>query len=737
MPTTSERIARVLLKVSVDRTELTNTRQQIDTFNKTLADLERQKALSRLATDSARAVSEGKSLRTTLAQMKAELVKFGAESDEIAKVVREFDRLNEAASKAAASTAGSTGNKLLRSVGTDIRNLPALPIPGTGISTDVIGKVLNTLGRLDVSLKDLAISGGLASGAVIAVALAHENYRNVLKPIETLLNGIIAAQQEVAGILASGRPQEIVDRQKAAVDELNRLEAQRAKALEQQAILANELLNKQQSPDILKALLGQPIEAAFDLAASGPLQEVQKQITDYNAQLAAQQIIVDELNKEIEEANRLLEIERAEKERLRQLDAAALARLQATLQAEQSNAAAIRDRIAALNFEQQAILKLMQTNEISVELSEQLTQRSRDINEQLKAFSEALPEKEKLESAKALFDRIREGVTKLAEEAAKRFADLKKVTAEIGELRAEYKQRVTDIQNKLQEQLLEAARDRDIALSEAQRDADMARTEAVREAGLERAEIERDSQLAIQRILRRSKLDINNAIQNRDAVALDAARARRDEELAAEESNRAERLRKLDIELREQLRTIDIRLKEQNRTIAMRYDEQVRRAALAAQKSIEIETAKFNKELALKAQEAADILGIEQQKVNTTVTKAQETLTVASNFWNNMVSLANRALTASNAAKVVRPTPGNPNIQVRPGQRIPTMDTGGRILSDGLIYAHAGEQIVNPKRGQRAGGGDIVFAPQINGMNKTQIRRELTRQLDRFVEENF
>jgi hypothetical protein len=728
MATTSERIARVLLKVQTDRTELTNTRQQLDAFNKTLADLERQKALSRLATDSAKAVQEGKSLRTELGRMKAELVKFGASSSEVSKVVREFDRLNESASRAAASASAGTGNKLLRSIGTDIRNLPAVNIPGAGISTDVVGKILNTIGRLNVDLKTLAISGGIAAGAIIAVGVAFQNFQNTVQPVVALLKEVIAARQAAAGVLAANKSEEIIGKFEAAQQELIRLEAERVQAITDTATVLGNARN-------LTGLEGLLADVGVGLGelGTGPVADMIHNISELDKTIASQNITVDALREAYEKATAAAEAERLEKERLRLLDAAAQSRLQAILQAEQSNAQAIRERIDALNFEQAAILKLMRTNEISVELSEQLTQRSRDINEQLKAFSDALPEKERLEAAKALFDRIREGITKFAEDTAKAFKDLQKVTGEIGELKSEFKQKIIDIQNKLAEALAEAARDRDIALSEASREADMARTEAVREAGLERAEIERDSQIAIQKILRRSKNDINSAIANRDAVALQNARDRRDEELAAEDSNRAERLRKLDIELREQLRTIDLRLKEQNRTIAMRYDEQVRRARIAAEQSIRLETEKYNKELALKTQEISRILQLEQQKIVATINGATATLGITANFWQNMVTVAQNAVKAlgTAGASVVRPA-GNPSSG---GARIPSLDTGGRIMSDGLIYAHKGEYVTNPKRGQ--GQGQIVFAPQINGMGKAAVRREILRQFDQWEDEVF
>lgn len=735
-PTTADRVARVLLKVQLDRQELTNTQKQLDAFNKTLNDLEREKGLAKLAQDSARAVAGGKSLRSELGRLKAELLKVGATEDEIARVVRQFDRLRESAERASAATRKSTGNTALRALGTDIRNLPALPIPGTPISTDVVGKILASIGRTQVTFDQLAVGLGLLATVGTSVVLVIKAFVDSLQATKQRVLDEIATRQKLNELLVTGT-RDVLNaeletlrvRRKIAelnladiaprfAEEFDKLASQGPLALGADAVFGLLGLNdpklqanKETAIAALKALTDLDREIGIYVQALGSAEVATNSAADAEKKLAA--------------------------EREKIADARVSAQIAAELQVRKQDAATIRERIAAINEEMALNLRYSQSADISSEKVAQLTQRTRDLAVELDVLTNALPEKERIEQAAETFKKIKDGVNDLIKETAKNFKDLQKVTQEIGELKSDFKERVTEIQNRLSDALIEAARDRDIALSEAQRDADMARTEAVREAGLERAEIERDSQLAIQRILRRSKLDINNAIQNRDAVALDAARARRDEELAAEEQNRAERLRKLDIELREQLRTIDIRLKEQNRTIAMRYDEQVRRAALAAQKSIEIETAKFNKELALKAQEAADILGIEQQKVNTTVTKAQETLTVASNFWNNMVSLANRALTASNAAKVVRPTPGNPNIQVRPGQRIPTMDTGGRILSDGLIYAHAGEQIVNPKRGQRAGGGDIVFAPQINGMNKTQIRRELTRQLDRFVEENF
>src|SRR5690606_24006987 len=173
-------------------------------FNKTLNDLEREKGLAKLAQDSARAVAGGKSLRSELGRLKAELLKVGATEDEIARVVRQFDRLRESAERAAAATQKSTGNTALRSLGTDIRNLPAIGIPGTNLSTDVIGKVLASIGRTQVTFDQLAVGLGLLATVGTSVVLVIKAFVDSLQATKQRVLDEIATRQKLNELLVTG-----------------------------------------------------------------------------------------------------------------------------------------------------------------------------------------------------------------------------------------------------------------------------------------------------------------------------------------------------------------------------------------------------------------------------------------------------------------------------------------------------------------------------------------------------
>lgn len=702
MATTQERIARVLLSVGVDKRELTNTTKQLDTFNKTLKDLERQRGLSKLAQDSASAVASGRSLRIETNKLRAELVKFGASEKEVERVAREFDRLTESARAAEKETAkvGRSRNVLQR-FGSEVRALPAVPLGG-GISTDAIGKIVATLGGLN----PVAIGAAAAVGAlIIGLNSLSSNTKQVIE-------ALIATQEEYFRAIKTGTRESI---QEAINQKRVEIEILRARVAENLRVFQE-----------FEANIGTVGRAVADVLDAGGARTLREETQRLEGELRAAEFglgrLTGALNDTEVAARSAAEAEEQLAQRRQQiLDQSLQTRLQTELQVAKLSADNIRERLSDLQREQEAIRAVQESGLASAELFGQLTDRLREIAVQQQVYTDALPRAEQIETAKRIFDSIKKGI----EEAVARVAEIKKIGQAIGELKDEFARAISEINIRLREQLAEAERDRAMAVSEARREAGIAEAEAVREAGLERAEIERQSQLRIKQILRQSKFDEENAIQDRNAVALDAARRRRDQEVATENENRREQLRQLDQNLREQLRTIRRRLNEQLRTIDQRYQEQVRRAILAAQNSIRIETERYNRELAIKQQALAAVLNIERNG-------ATQTLSVHGQYWQGAIQLATNAVNAIRSAlasagrsATVATLPPRTGSSA-PGNRIPSLASGGRILSDGLVYAHAGEMVLNPRRGQGT--------PPINingvGMTPKQVGRAVERALE-------
>src|SRR5687767_301952 len=71
-------------------------------------------------------------------------------------------------------TAQNASADALRTLGRDIRGLPSVQVPGLGVGTDTFGRAAEVAGRLGVGMKELAVAGGLAAGAVAAVAIAFK-----------------------------------------------------------------------------------------------------------------------------------------------------------------------------------------------------------------------------------------------------------------------------------------------------------------------------------------------------------------------------------------------------------------------------------------------------------------------------------------------------------------------------------------------------------------------------------
>lgn len=161
-----------------------------------------------------------------------------AAAKEAAALAREQERL--ARIEARKPKAGSA--EALRQIGRDIRGLPSVRVPGIGIGTDTFGRAAEVMGRLGVTVKELAFAAGATTVAIGAVALAFKVFiADTAKIQSDMINAIVEARRNVGQDIASGLTSEEA---KTRLEEINRLRAEEQKLL---ADTSSELENAKHS----------------------------------------------------------------------------------------------------------------------------------------------------------------------------------------------------------------------------------------------------------------------------------------------------------------------------------------------------------------------------------------------------------------------------------------------------------------------------------------------------------
>lgn len=347
----------------------------------------RQRALVAIERDFVKAVKSGKDLEAQIGQIEARLKAVGATEGEVSGL------LSRVAGR-------GTGAQALQALGREARlSIPAFPIPGTGLSTEAGFRVVEIIGRLGVGLKELAVVGPLGVGAVVGLGLAIQNFANTVEPIANLLTGLVQGRAELAALLETGTPEEIV----AEARRRNRdLAAQKARR-EQLAADLDQLtaeLERQQPDigDIARAALSAPSpdigfivdEIIAPLLADkvGPLADLRAEFADLGNEITENENALIALNKVLEEQQRLAEANQF-----------ARSRLQAELSLVGQSAEAIQGRIDQLNAEQEAIAAFIDANELSEEVLAELTDKQQSIAIQLLAAFNALPGAQEIAAA--------------------------------------------------------------------------------------------------------------------------------------------------------------------------------------------------------------------------------------------------------------------------------------------------------------------------------------------------
>lgn len=421
--------------------------EQLRIINDQLKSLERQRSLRQLAVDAARVAEETGSTRQAVIRLQSELVKFGDISlDETRSVVKEFDRLTEAierSKKAAEETPAVRRGPGLGDIGGEtesglnaVRGLVGslgVDTSGLGILAD-FGGALEGLPKLRESLTQLPDAASQAATALGPVGLAgavglgalliaSKLYLDSIQDQSAALSRLVASQQEYFNLLERGTTEDARARLEEAQSSLQSLRDQRT---EIQSQLDAEFAREQQG---ILGDLGARIRTAVKTIGDAGEQAAVDRLAELDAAIAKELGLVERLTGGLAEnafaANDAAEAEQALlSARQQATDQMLRLQLQANLEVGNLSADALQERIKSLSAEQQAILEVVRSGEASLELSEQLTQRSSDITTLIEVYANALPAAEMRAAAQSLGD-INEKTLQIADAGEKRLTAIR------------------------------------------------------------------------------------------------------------------------------------------------------------------------------------------------------------------------------------------------------------------------------------------------------------------------
>lgn len=344
-------------------------------------------------------------------------------------------------------------------------------------------------------------------------------------------------------------------------------------------------------------------------------------------------INLNQLRKDEQVVTRDLAAAEEELAKRRQLlaDRAISAELQATLQAMSLNADQLKERLKALNDEQKLIMAVVASGEASVEMSEQLTQRSRDITAQIKAFTAALPraeQQQQQQQQKAIND-------KLIELAKGYEADALKI-AEDGDaaqlrLEEQYADRALQIVERYGERTAHAVEQLEQQKADLVRDASRETLDATRQAEFDRASLllEFNQQTLedtislkdrIKDIRDRARFDSEDLIRDRDFAGLRRLQQQRNQDIDNEVDmyNAAQRARERQLRYEQEASNRQLLFEAESRRI--QFEQQIEDAREQYQRELDLAARERDKQLQAletsKQKELAALSRAEQQRLN-------------------------------------------------------------------------------------------------------------------------
>lgn len=217
------------------RAEFERSRNTAAQFNAEMEAVGRANRLKDLARDYVDVTRGGIRAEEAQETLNRSLARMNASQAEIRGVAQEIDRVGQAADRAAAQTGrifsgGRLQGGALGRIGSELRMLPSIPIPGTSFGSDSIANVLRISGALDTMMQKLGITmgqvvaaGGLAVPAIILVVEALKTFTSELdrqkRFIELLLDvnkDYYAAERRLTTEQAQQRLRDLQDEADAA-----------------------------------------------------------------------------------------------------------------------------------------------------------------------------------------------------------------------------------------------------------------------------------------------------------------------------------------------------------------------------------------------------------------------------------------------------------------------------------------------------------------------------------------
>lgn len=479
MASADQRVAELRLRFKTEKQSLEATKRDLNSFQQSFDQFKVESEKTNRALEQQVRILQAE--KAAASDSRKAIADFAKEQRAAAN---EADKTTQAVKRQNAELKNSptdSRNQILSQLGTELRNLPALQLPGVGFSTETVARVFQSLGKLSKE-------GGLptfAESLDLVKAKAVDAYKAIgVGPIA--LVGSIAAFAIVLGELQ----RRFEEGKKAALESLDaesRLELLRTTgtqgdvdAARQSAISRREealaaIRAAEATQERIKALVGEEEFTRVKLRASLDVGE------DPNAQAfkAAQETIdkfvpiADTATREIIGLNSVYEdsgvvartVADEEKKLADQREKAAntlaQGQLSAELEAMRLSADAIRQRVASITAERGVLSQYLAANKLTGEAAQEARDRLLLLGEQVAAFRDALPaaeeaqrQKDTVEAVKqfnadvlaetqrraqqeaAIYDRLNTSIIKAAEQAAdaveKTLQSLKERRADLG-----------------------------------------------------------------------------------------------------------------------------------------------------------------------------------------------------------------------------------------------------------------------------------------------------------------
>lgn len=246
----TDRVARLMLRIEASKQEAAAARKTLESvradlrsietqtitvaqaqarMGKAFQDIARERALDKVVADFRKTEGLAHSTSRAIEITAQKLAALGASEDEINRVTRALAKMSEAQGQA--GKGGGQGS--LGSIGSQIRGLPSIQIAG-GITTDAVGNILRVsdkvFNKMGGDITKLGAAAGVTGLAVVAIALAMEQFNRIIDEAKAKLAGAISAQNAYYEALASKTTEQVTQELATLNRRRATLEAQAAEA---------------------------------------------------------------------------------------------------------------------------------------------------------------------------------------------------------------------------------------------------------------------------------------------------------------------------------------------------------------------------------------------------------------------------------------------------------------------------------------------------------------------------